>query len=106
MCLHAIMRRLWRLSDGAEVAVLRGHTGRGVWRLAVLGDRLATAGVDASIKLWSLREAAWQNGSGRADGKSGGAAERGRDGSLQTLAWSPSDAGGPSEGAPCSRRRN
>ncbi len=72
-----------------------------MWRVAVLGDRLATAGADASIKLWSLREAAWHNGSGRADGERGDAAEGSRDGGLQTLAWcpSPNDAGDPSKGA-------
>ena len=100
-----IERRLWRLSDGAELAVLRGHMGRGVWRVALLGDRLATAGADASIKLWSLREATWQNSSGRDGGESGDAAGRGEDGSLRTLAWcpSPNDGVEPTQGATCSR---
>ena len=43
------------------IAVLRGHKGRGVWRVismhSPLGGRaLVTAGADASIKLWDLRE--------------------------------------------------
>lgn len=47
---------MWSLDDGREMAVLRGHTGRGVWRIAVAGDCVATAGADASIKLWSLSQ--------------------------------------------------
>ena len=34
-------------------AVLQGHRGRGIWRLAFLPNlRLATAGADGSIKVW------------------------------------------------------
>ena len=105
-CLRRFTRRLWRLSDGAELAVLRGHMGRGVWRVAVHGDRLATAGADASIKLWSLREALWQNGSSSAaGGDRGRAAARGEEGKLQTLQHcpSPKDAGEPTGGAPCGK---
>ena len=43
------------------IAVLRGHKGRGVWRVISMhspwgGRALVTAGADASIKLWDLRE--------------------------------------------------
>ena len=45
--------RVWR--NGLCKAVLRGHAGRGVWRLQLLpGLRLATAGADGSIKIWLL----------------------------------------------------
>ena len=45
--------RVWR--EGVCKAVLRGHRGRGVWRLQLLpGLRLATAGADGSIKIWPL----------------------------------------------------
>ena len=92
--------RLWRLSDGAELAVLRGHAGRGVWRVAVHGDRLATAGADASVKLWSLRDALWQS-SGEAESDRGAAAQDPDGDGLQTLAYcpSPSASGGVSGGA-------
>ena len=48
--------RIWSLADGSELAALRGHTGRGVWRIAIADDCIATAGADASIKLWSLSQ--------------------------------------------------
>ena len=45
--------RVWH--KGLCKAVLRGHKGRGVWRLQLLpGLRLATAGADGSIKIWPL----------------------------------------------------
>jgi hypothetical protein len=50
-------RRLWRAADGAQLAVLHGHGGRGVWRARSAGGMLASAGADASVKLWRL--ASW-----------------------------------------------
>ena len=53
--------RVWPL-DGAATApsaTLRAHTGRGVWRLAVLpGGRLATAGADGAAHAWRVGESA------------------------------------------------
>ena len=45
--------RVWH--KGLCKAVLRGHKGRGVWRLQLLPNlHLATAGADGSIKIWPL----------------------------------------------------
>ncbi len=49
-------RRLWRLEDGAQLAELHGHGGRGVWRSCLSAGLLASAGADASIKLWPLAD--------------------------------------------------
>ena len=55
------------LADGAhrratcEIATLRGHRGRGIWRLCTLKSSsgesfLASAGADGSVKLWSVSD--------------------------------------------------
>lgn len=49
--------RLWRAADGAQLAALHGHGGRGVWRVRFAAGVLASAGADASVKLWRL--ASW-----------------------------------------------
>lgn len=49
------MDRVWK--NGECLAVLQGHRGRGVWRMALLpGLKLATAGADGSIKIWPLAQ--------------------------------------------------
>ena len=48
--------RVWGVADGQQLACLRGHTGHGVWRCALWGDVLLTAGADSSIKQYNLRE--------------------------------------------------
>ncbi|KAK9815448.1 hypothetical protein WJX72_003842 [[Myrmecia] bisecta] len=50
--------RLWDRASGEQLTVLQGHRGRGVWRCALSMERhlLFTAGADATIKLWHLRE--------------------------------------------------
>lgn len=49
------MCRVWR--NGRCVATLQGHRPRGVWRCVPLpGGRVATAGADATIKLWALAD--------------------------------------------------
>ena len=73
--------------DTEPVVVLRGHRGRGVWRALTLrnpnGARvLATAGADASIKLWDLSEYARVPGE---DGESPNGHQSNRDGGLETF---------------------
>ena len=59
------------------------------------GDRLATAGADASIKLWSLRDALRQHG--REDRRcAGNAGQLTEEDGLQTLAHCPSPSDGSS----------
>ena len=68
--------RLWDDTGGGDfdelnaqrdpIAVLRGHRGRGIWRAISIRNpfgstSLATAGADASIKLWDLSEYARGN---------------------------------------------
>ena len=73
--------------------MLRGHAGRGVWRTAVSGDRIATAGADASIKLWSLRDALRQNG--QKDRRGAGYAEKqAEEDGFRQLAYCPSPSDG------------
>ena len=74
--------------------MLRGHAGRGVWRAAVSGDRLATAGADASVKLWSLRDALRHYGRIGDDREAGGAHQQTEEDGLRTLANCPSPADG------------
>ncbi len=78
--------------------MLRGHAGRGVWRAAVSGDRLATAGSDASVKLWSLRDALRQDGRGDRRG-AGGAEQQTEEDGLRTLAHCPSPFDGRADDA-------
>jgi WD40 repeat protein len=46
--------RVWDAASGAQLATLQGHGGRGVWRLMPVGQHLATAGADGTVKLWHL----------------------------------------------------
>lgn len=65
------------LADGVanqrdcEIATLRGHRGRGIWRLCVIessnGDSfLASAGADGSVKIWNTND--WTKSSGANEG--------------------------------------
>lgn len=50
--------RVWDIAAGAQAAEMRGHVGRGVWRLAgsrALGT-VASGGADGTVKLWPLEE--------------------------------------------------
>ena len=59
--------RLWPLDwrhggKGPGVAtVIRGHLGKGVWRVAVRGEMLLTAGLDNALKSWHIR-GSWNAG--------------------------------------------
>ena len=56
MCQHrgvvVLVCRVWSSQTGRQVAVLQGHTGRGMWRCALAGPHLITGGADGSIKSW------------------------------------------------------
>jgi len=58
--------RLWCAHSGAPLGALRGHSGRGAWRVAPLPAphaALLSGGADGAVKLWSLEEA--RRGGGR-----------------------------------------
>ena len=85
------------------VAVLRGHTGRGIWRAAVVasgdeagdgGDPLiATAGADGGVALWRLADHIGEEGGGGEGG-------RGRGRSARPVPAPPA-AGGPACSVSC-----
>eukprot|EP00884_Botryococcus_braunii_P011598 jgi/Botrbrau1/20439/Bobra.145_2s0004.1 len=46
--------KIWSLATGECLATLKGHKGRGIWRCALEGPLLASAGNDACIRVWNI----------------------------------------------------